>query len=78
MWNGFSSLSQRSLAPKSAGGQRRLTKSSFDKPVDRMAPVADFTHHSRAIGLKRFSSVNMLRMMSGQPLRIFPEYTCID
>jgi hypothetical protein len=28
--------------------------------------------------LKRLSSVKMLRRMSGQPLRIFPEYTCID
>jgi hypothetical protein len=58
----------------------------FVQTEERNATVhADFSrspirggHHFRAIGLKRLSSVKMLRRMSGQPLRIFPEYTCID
>jgi hypothetical protein len=46
----------------------------------RISPGHRFAeaNHFRAIGLKRFSSVKMLRRMSGQPFRIFPEYTCID
>jgi hypothetical protein len=47
--------------------RRKQTKSFFDGGVDRLAA------YSRAIGLKRFSSVKTLRMMSGHPLRIFPE-----